>query len=156
MATATSTGARVVFKMNGTEVLFANAMNYTVAHAHQPADILGQPEPAEYAETGYTVNFTATKFRVNTRGAVAQGLRPRLEDLMRQPELSASMVDKVSNKTLFTISRVKCTQEDFNVDARNLSQTVLSFVGIKMSEADSPAGENRDAEEKTTGVARDI
>ena len=156
MATATSTGARVIFKMNGIEVLFANAMNYTVAHAHQPVDIMGQPEPAEYAETGYTVNFTATKFRVNTRGAVSQGLRPRLEDLMRQKELTASMVDKVDASTLFTFSRVKCTQEDFNVDARNLSQTVLSFVGIKMTEADSTRGEDIDNAEKTTGVSRDI
>lgn len=156
MATATSTGARVIFKVNGQEVLFANALNYTVAHAHQPVDIMGQPEPAEYAETGYTVNFTATMFRVNTRGAIAQGLRPRLEDLMRQPEITASMVDKVDNSTLFQISRIKCTQEDFTVDARNLSQLVLSFVGIKMTESDSAAGENTEDAEQTSGIARDV
>jgi hypothetical protein len=156
MATATSTGARVIFKVGGSEVIFANALSYTVAHAHQPVDVMGQPEPAEYAETGYTVNFTATLFRVNARGAESQGLRPRLEDLMRQPELSCTMVDKVDSSTLFTISRVKCTQEDFNVDARNLSQLVLSFVGIKMSESDSTRGESIDNEEKTTGVSRDI
>lgn len=156
MATATSTGARVIFKVNGSEVLFANALNYTVAHAHQPVDIMGQPEPAEYAETGYTVNFTATLFRVNTRGAIAQGLRPRLEDLMRQPEITATMVDKVDNSTIHQISRVKCTQEDFNVDARNLSQLVLSFVGIKMTESDSTAGENVQPAEQTSGTARDI
>ena len=156
MATATSTGARLIFKVNGSEVLFANALNYTVAHAHQPVDILGQPEPAEYAETGYTVNFTATLFRVNQRGATSQGLRPRLEDLMRQPELTATMVDKVDNATLFQFNRVKCTQEDFTVDARNLSQLVLSFVGIKLSENDSTAGANIDNVEQTSGIARDL
>ncbi len=130
----TSTGARVVFRVNGQKVAFANAINYTVAHAHQPVDVLDQLAPAEYAETGYTVNFTATLFRVAGQSPLSVGLRPKLQDILTQPELTAELIDRVTGQTLFLIERVKCTQEDFNVDARALAQLTLSFVGIKMSD----------------------
>lgn len=129
----TSTGARVVFRVNGAKVAFANAMNYTVAHNHQPVDVLDQLEPAEYAETGYTVNFTATLFRVSFQDAISTGLRPKLQDILLQPELQAELIDRVTGATLMHIERVKCTQEDFTVDARSLGQLTLNFVGIKMN-----------------------
>ena len=130
----TSTGARVVFRINGTKLAFANAINYTVAHAHQPVDVLDQLEPAEYAETGYTVNFTATTFRVANQSAISLGLRPKLQNILTQPELTAELIDRINGATLMLIERVKCTQEDMNIDARALGQATLSFVGIKMSD----------------------
>jgi len=130
----TSTGARVVFRINGQKIAFANAINYTVAHAHQPVDVLDQLTPAEYAETGYTVNFTATMFRVSDQSALSLGLRPKLQNILTQPELTAEMIDRITGKTLFLIERVKCTQEDMSVDARSLAQLTLSFVGIKQSD----------------------
>ncbi len=133
----TSTGARIVFRVNGQKVAFANSLNYTVAHAHQPVDVLDQLEPAEYAETGYTVNFSATQFRVSNQSAMALGLRPRLQDILTQPDLTAELVDRITGATLMLIQRVKCTQEDFNVDARSLGQTTLSFVGIKQDDEGS-------------------
>lgn len=129
----TSTGARVVFRVDGTKVAFANALSYTVAHAHQPVDVLDQLEPAEYAETGYTVNFTSTLFRVSNQDAISLGLRPKLQDILTQPELTAELIDRITGVTLFLIERVKCTQEDLSIDARNLGQITLSFVGIKQS-----------------------
>ena len=129
----TSTGARVVFRVNGTKIAFANAISYTVAHAHQPVDVLDELEPAEYAETGYTVNFTATLFRVSNQDAISLGLRPKLQNILTQPELTAELIDRITGASLFLIERVKCTQEDLNIDARNLGQLTLSFVGIKQS-----------------------
>jgi len=130
----TSSGARVVFRINGQKVAFANAINYTVAHAHQPVDVLDQLEPAEYAETGYTVNFSATMFRVANQSAISLGLRPKLQDILTQPELTAELIDRVNGATLMLIERVKCTQEDMNIDARALGQMTLAFVGIKQSD----------------------
>lgn len=130
----TSTGARVVFRINGQKVAFANSINYTVAHAHQPVDVLDQLTPAEYAETGYTVNFTATMFRVSGQSAVSLGIRPKLQDILTQPELTAEMIDRITGQTLFLIERVKCTQEDMSIDARSIAQLTLSFVGIKQSD----------------------
>ena len=129
-----STGARVVFRVNGTKIAFAQALNYSVAHAHQPVDVLDQLDPVEYAETGYTVNFTVNMFRVAGQSAIALGLRPKLQDILTQPELTAELVDRVNGATLMLIERVKCTQEDMNIDARALGQVTLSFVGIKQSD----------------------
>ncbi len=131
--TQSSTGARVVFRISGRKIAFANAMNYTVAHAHQPVDVLDQLAPAEYAETGYTVNFTCNMFRISNQDPISLGLRPKLQNILIQPELTAELVDRITGVTLMLIERVKCTQEDFNIDARNLGQLTLSFVGIKMS-----------------------
>lgn len=128
-----STGARVVFRINGAKIAFANAMNYTVAHAHQPVDVLDQLDPKEYAETGYTVNFTCNMFRVSGQDPISLGLRPKLQGILTQPELQAELIDRITGQTLMLIERIKCTQEDFNIDARNLGQLTLSFVGIKMT-----------------------
>lgn len=134
----TSTGARLVFRVNGQKVAFANAVNYTVAHAHQPVDVLDQLTPAEYAETGYTVNFTANMWRVSDQSALALGLRPKLQNILTQPELTAEMIDRITGKTIFLLERVKCTQEDFQADARSLAQLTLSFVAIKQSDESGP------------------
>lgn len=130
----TSSGARIVFRVNGQKVAFANSLSYTVAHAHAPVDVLDQLEPAEYAETGYTVNFTATVFRVSNQSAINLGLRPKLQAILTQPELTAELVDRTTGATLALLERVKCTQEDMNVDARSLAQLTLSFVAIKQSD----------------------
>lgn len=130
----TSSGARVVFRVNGQKIAFAQALNYSVAHAHQPVDVLDQLAPVEYAETGYTVNFTVTMFRVANQSAISLGLRPKLQDILTQPELTAELIDRVNGQTLMLLERVKCTQEDLNIDARALGQVTLSFVAIKMSD----------------------
>ena len=60
------------------------------------------------------------------------------QDILVQPELTAELIDRVNGSTMFLIERVKCTQEDFNTDARSLAQLTLSFVGIKQSDEAGP------------------
>ena len=143
MNSKSSTGARVEFKMGNDAVLYANALNYTIAHAHQPVDVLGKLEPEEYSEVGYTVNFTCTMFRISNQGAEKQGLRPQLQNILRQEELSVTLMDKVSNVTLVHITGVKCTQEDFTVSARDIGQLTLNFVGIIASTDDIPSSTSK-------------
>lgn len=133
-----TTGARAVFRVNGAKVAFANQITYSVAHGHQPVDVLDQLEPAEYAEVSYTVNFTATKWRVAGQSAISLGLRPKLQDILTQPELTVELIDRVNGATIFLIERVKCTQEDLNIDSRSIGQLTLSFVGIKQSDEAGP------------------
>jgi hypothetical protein len=133
----TSTGARVVFRVNGTKVAFAQAMSYTVAHQHQPVDVLDQLDPVEYAETGYTVNFSVNQFRVANQSAMAIGLRPRFQDILTQPELTAELVDRITGATLALLQRVKCTEESLNIAARDIGQVTLNFVAIRMDDEGS-------------------
>lgn len=139
----TSTGARVIFYKDGTPIMYANALNYTVNHAMQPVDIMGQLEPKEYAETGYTVNFTCTMFRVSGQDAVSLGLRPILQDILTQEGLTVTMIDRVSGARLMLVEQVKCTSESFNIDARSMGQATLEFVGIKLSNESRDASTSR-------------
>lgn len=126
-------GARVIFKVNGTPVLYANAMNYTIQHTHQPLEVLDQLVPAEYMETAYMVNFSCSMFRVPHRDSVSLGLRPKLSDILIQPGLTVELIDSATNTTLVLVEQVKCVQETFSIDARSLGQLTLDFVGLKLS-----------------------
>jgi hypothetical protein len=135
--TQTSTGARVVFRVEGQKIAFANALNYTVTHAHQPIQVLDQLEPKEHAEVSYEVNFSATMFRVSNKSAMSLGIRPRLEDILIQPELTAELIDRITGATLMLIQRVKCTEESFSTAAGDVGTTTLSFVGIRQDDEGS-------------------
>jgi hypothetical protein len=126
-------GARVIFKINGTPVLFANALNYTIQHTHQPLDVLDQFAPAEYTEQSYLINFTCTMFRVPNLDAVSLGLRPKPQDIITQPALTAELIDTVTNTTLLLIEQVKCVSESFSISARDIGQLTLDFVGLKLT-----------------------
>lgn len=132
----TSSGARVVFRVNGSAVAYASAFSYDVNHVHQPVDVLDQLTPVEYAETGYTVTFSCNMFRVAGASAVAQGIRPKLEDILTQPELTAEIYDRISGATLALLERVKCTSESLSLSARDLATLSLNFVAIKQSASD--------------------
>ena len=130
--TVSSTGARVEFSINNAPVLFAKAVSYKVDHNLEPLHELDALEPAEFYETQYVVTFTVNSFRVNNRSAVSQGLMPSISTLILQPELKAVLTDKITLRPIFSVTRVKCTTEDFEVDARDLARSTLSFVGIRL------------------------
>ena len=131
--TATSTGARVEFKINNAPVLFANAVSYEVNHNLEPLYELDSLAPVEHYETRYSVTLTVNMFRVNNRSAMSQGLIPSLSTLILQPELSATLIDKVTNRPIFKVNRLKCTRETFDVSARELAKGSLTFVGISLT-----------------------
>lgn len=131
--TRTASGARVVFMINNSPVLFANAVSYSVEHNLEALPVLDQLEPAEHYETQYTVKFTAQMFRVPTLSAASQGIIPSFQNILLRPELSATLLDKVTMLPIFTINRVKCSSETFEVSARDLATSTLTFVGISMT-----------------------
>lgn len=128
--TSTLSGARVVFKINNSPVLFANAASYQVEYNLEALHQLDSFEPAEHYETHYRVSFTCNMFRVATKSATSQGIIPTFANLIIRPELSATLLDKVTMLPIFTIKRIKCNSETFEVDARSLATSTLSFVGI--------------------------
>lgn len=127
-----TSGARLVFKVNGAKVLYASVVGYNLAYQYEPNMVLDQLVPAEYAETACIISFTCTMFRVSFRDAVSLGLRPKIKNLVLQPELTAELLDTITGQTLARIERIKCTEEVFDVTARDLGKLTLSFVGIQL------------------------
>ena len=132
MSNSTS-GARVIFKVNGTPVLYANAFSYTIQHNHTALDVLDQLVPAEFSEVSYSVDFSCTMFRISNLDTVTLGLRPRLQDILTQPVLTAELIDTTTNTTLLMIEQVKCVSENFSIGARDLGQLTLEFKGLKLT-----------------------
>ena len=126
-------GARVVFKINSTKVLYADSLSYTITHGHDAIAVLDQLEPVEFAEKEYRVQFACTMFRTPNLSTMDQGLIPKMENFLAQPELTAELIDKVTNDTIMLIERVKCVEESFNIGAREVGKLTLNFVGIKRS-----------------------
>lgn len=127
----TVSGARVVFKLQGKKVAFATSVSYTITHEHLPVNILDQLEPVEYAETAYYVTFSASGFRIPDFSMIGQGFMPKLSDILNQPELTATIEDKITGVTILTVMRVKCIERSGNIGARDLATETYNFVGIR-------------------------
>ena len=135
MASQVITGARAVFVVNGTKIAFTNSMSYNINQALAPVDILDQLTPAEYAETGYTVDFQVSGFRVFNKSPLQLGVQTRLEDLLDQGELTVEVHDRANpDAPALMIERCKMQSRSGSFDARGLWQETWNFVGIKASD----------------------
>lgn len=135
MASNVITGARAVFVVNGEKVAFTNSLSYNINQALAPVDVLDQLTPAEYAETGYTVDLQCSGFRVFNKSPIQLGVQTRLEDLLDQGELTIEVHDRANpGAPVLLVERVKMQTRSGNFDARGLWQENWSFVGIKASD----------------------
>jgi len=128
------TGVRAVFKIQGTPIAFASNCSYNWNHNHQAVEVLDKLEPTEYAEIGYTVDFSCTSFRVADKSAIQLGVQPVLEAILTQPELVVELQDKVANKTILRITGVKMQSRSGTVDARGTATETWSFVGLRATD----------------------
>jgi len=127
-----STGAKLELKVGGVVVAYANNATYTINHNMQPIERFGEPEVNEHAELGVTVEFSAAMFRVNAKAAVSLGMSPRLEEFLTQPELTASIKDKLAGTggvVFVNITGIKLASRSGSVDARGVWTETLNFVG---------------------------
>lgn len=122
-------GARAIFKIGDKAVAVASNCSYTWAHNHQAVEVLGRESAAEHAELGMTIEFTADTFRVAAKSITELGFAPKLQDFLTQAELSASIEDKVTNKTLFEVTGVKLSNRAGTVNARGVWTESLTFIG---------------------------
>jgi len=130
----TQTGARTIFRINGQKVAFASDCSYNITHDHVPIDVLDKINSVEYAEVGYTCNFTCNTFRVPGMSPVEQGFMPKLEEILTQPELTAELIDRITGQTILRVVGVKLTGRSGNIGARSAGTESLSFVGLRASD----------------------
>jgi len=124
-----ATGAKLELRIGTIIVAYANNAEYNYEIELERIKTVDEETVTEYAEVGTNVTFSASMFRVAFEAAITNGWMPRLEKLLQQPELTATIVDKVSNSILLNISGVKCVSRSGSVDARGVWIETLSFVG---------------------------
>jgi hypothetical protein len=130
MSTKTFSGSRASLKLNGVKVAFVSGINVTQDNHLVPIEVLDQLEVAEFAECGFSCNFSARFFKVDENAALALGLEfANLDDVLTQPELVMEVYDRVGDKVIYTMSGVKLASGEGSIDARGVWTGSWNFSG---------------------------
>jgi len=132
------TGARVALLINGTKIAFASNCSFTLNHVHQPIYILDQLNVVEHAETSYSIEFSASTFRVAYQSAVSLGLQPKIQNILTQGELIAELQDGIDGTTLFFVDGVKMVGRSGSLDSQGVFTETWNFVGRVMTDEEGP------------------
>lgn len=128
-------GARAVFQIEGVKVMYATNVSYSEEIQYDPIEVLDQLEVAEHVPTAYRVTLSAQMVRVITNPIkLRDGVRifPRLEDILSSPELTASVLDRVTGSVLANVERVRCSRANTNIGARGIVLSDCEFVAIRI------------------------
>jgi len=128
-------GARAVFLINGVKVMYATNVSLSEEIQQDPVDVLDQFETAEFVPTGYRCTLSAQMVRVITNPIkLRDGVRlfPRVEDILSAQEMTATLMDRVTDTVLANVERVKAQRYSLAVPARGIVMSDVDFVCIRI------------------------
>ena len=134
MGSKVMTGAKAIFRINGTKIAFASNVTWNENIQLEEVNVLDQLEVVELAEVGYRVDFSCQTFRVADVSVKQLGIMPRLEDILASGELTAEVIDRQTNAVILLMEGVKLESRQSTVDARGLMTETWNFRGRKSSE----------------------
>jgi hypothetical protein len=149
--TNTFSGARAIFRVNTDKVAFASGCSGGEEIQYEPVDVLDNIETQEHVPTGYRVNLSAEVFRTikgvtgaqapkdGTYGSLKEmGIFPKAGadplNVLKSGEMSASITDRLTQKTIMQVERVKAASHNFSVTARGIVGQNVTFVAIRMKD----------------------
>jgi len=132
-----ATGAKLELRIGTIIVIYANNATYNYVIETEKIKTIDNETVDEYAEIGTVVDFSASMFRVAFEAAITNGWMPKLEKLLQQPELTATIKDNVSGATLVNITGIKCVGRSGSVDARGVWVETLRFLGRVFRDEDT-------------------
>ena len=134
MGSQTMTGAKAIFRLNGTQIAFASSVTFNENIQLEEVNVLDKLETVEHAEVGYRVDISCQTFRIQNQSVKQLGIMPRLEDILVSGSLTAEVVDRVTNAVLLLMEGVKLESRQTTVDARGLMTETWNFKGTKSSD----------------------
>lgn len=139
MASHTFSGARAIFFINGGEVGFAGGVSGEEMIDYEPVDVLNLLEVREHVPVAYRTSLNAQIFRVVGNSLKAQGILPRLEDIITSGDLEAAVQDNVTAQTVQLFQGVRCAGHSFDITARGIVNENVPFVAIRtLDEFENP------------------
>lgn len=139
MASQTFSGARAIFFVNGLEVGFAGGVSGEEMIDYEPVDVLNLLEVREHVPVAYRTSMNAQVFRVVGNSLKAQGILPRLEEIITSGDLEAAIQDSVTGQTVQLFQGVRCAGHSFDITARGIVNENVPFVAIRcLDEAENP------------------
>ena len=125
------TGAKAIFRLAGNQIAYASNVTFNENIQLEEVNVLDKLEVMEYAEVGYRVDLSCQTFRVAGSSVKQLGLMQKLGAILTQGDLTAEVVDSVTNTTILHMEGVKLESRQTTVDARGLMTETWSFKGIK-------------------------
>lgn len=131
----TLSGARAKLSIAGIKVALATNVSISEEIQHDPIEPLDQFSVAEHVPVAYRVTFSSQWVRIitntikNRDGVV---IFPRLEDILSQGELEATIEDNETGSVVATVERIKATRYTLNIGARGIVLTDVEFVAIRI------------------------
>ena len=128
-------GARARLLIDGVKVMYSTNVSYSEEHQHDPVEVLDQFDVAEFVPVAYRVTFSAQMVRVLTNPIKLRDgvvILPTLENILTQPEMTATVEDPTSGTVVGNIERVKATRYTQNIGARGIVLNDVEFVAIRI------------------------
>lgn len=132
--TTVMTGAKAIFRLNGTQIAYASSVTYNENIQLEEVNVLDKLETLEHAEVGYRVDLSCQTFRVSDQSVKQLGLMSKLGTLLTQGVLTAEVIDRVTGAVLLLMEGVKLESRQTTVDARGVMTETWNFRGIKSSD----------------------
>lgn len=130
-------GARARLSINGSAIFYATNVNYGEEIQYDPVEVLDKLEVAEHVPVAYRVNFSSQHVRVvnqpikNRDGII---IFPKLSEILKGGELTASVEDTVTGTVISNIIRVKAARYTINIGARGIVMTDVEWVAIRIQD----------------------
>jgi len=128
------TGAKAIFRIGGTQIAYASNVSYNENIQLEPVNVLDEISVKEHAEVGYTVDMQCQTFRVQNASVKSLGIMPKFAAILTNGEVTAEIIDRVTNTVLLLMEGVKLQARQTTVDARGLMTETWQFVGKKSSD----------------------
>lgn len=126
------TGSRVVFRIDGNKIAYANSISYEETIEHEPIEVLDELNVKEHVPVAYRVNFSVESFRIVNQSVKQLGLMPVFDEILQSGDLTAEMVDSKTGVTVAVVLGVKLTSRSGNVPTRGVARETLSFVATRI------------------------
>lgn len=128
----TFVGARARFKINGKKIAFAGGVNGEESINYEPVDVLDLLSVYEHVPVGYVANLNASLFRIIGQSIKQLGIMPLESEILTSGALEAAVDDeKITGRTAYLFLGVRCSTQQFNVEARTHTTASTSFVAIR-------------------------
>lgn len=134
MGSQVLTGAKAIFRLNGTQVAFASNVTFNENIQLEEINVLDRIDTVEHAEVGYRVDLNCQSFRIANQSVKQLGIMPKIADILTAGVLTAEVVDRVSGAVILLMEGVKQESRQTTIDARGVATETWNFRGTRSSD----------------------
>lgn len=140
-ATHVISGARAIALFNDAIIGFASGVNISEEIMYEQVETLDNLAVREHVPVGYRVTLSCSIFRTVSLSASTdaspgslkeQNIFPKFEQILRLTGVTFAVQDRISNKTIQLLKDVKAASQNFNVTARGIVGTNVTFVTTRV------------------------